>query len=805
CYAFFDSSVVSSDLSYWVWDFNDGFPPDTIYADSIVSSPDTNWTFSSPGYYNVCLSIYSADGCSDQYCELIQVPSTGTCEALYTGPASAIVNEQVSFTDLSTGNPTSWNWSFSGGTPASSTMQNPSVVFTTPGLKTVCITISDSSCTDTHCGGIQINADSTVTCSAEFTYQQAWCGDNCYVFSPLDSMDIIFWNWDFGDGTGSTQPNPEHAYGNNPGYYEVCLSIETSTGCTNTFCDSIWIDSIPDTSCNALFSAERDTSYNGYRYTFTDYSTPVGDIVSWLWNFGDGDFDTSQYPAHVYASPGDYNICLQIETADSCFSEYCYMLTVPADVCDVSFLVDSVSLNCGPYCMYFTDTIQSGTIVDWNWDFGDGTYSQEEAPVHTFSGVGTYNVCLTVTFQDACQATYCETISIAGGFACETSFSMYDAGCSNCYGFQAYAGDSVIAWTWNFGDGNILADTSDAVMHTYFNQGDYEVCLTTYQLFNGDTIECSRCDIINVNDSVPVYFSLAGLVHQGTEMMTDGVVLLFYENDSYYFPVDIQYINDGVFDFSIAEVGNYILMAVPNPATADEFLPTFYVNHLDWQNSNVLPVTGEIIDLDIFLQSSTGTGSGSGSVYGNVTYDSIDVYESFIYNNNWFGAGGNKNLGAQNISVLLYNGINEPVAFALSDENGAFAYHNLPDGTYYLDVQKPGLTMGAQPEITISNGGTVSNITVELRSENIIYSIWDRTDAELENVKVFPNPFNDRIVIESKNHEELTIGLYNLLRELIQQNYVNARTEIYTADLPSGLYTIVVSNENGFHAYKMIK
>ncbi len=78
--------------------------------------------------------------------------SSPTLNADFVGnPTNIPVGGSVNFTDLSTGNPTSWNWTFTGGTPANSTTQNPAnIVYNTAGSYTVTLSISDGSSSDTE-------------------------------------------------------------------------------------------------------------------------------------------------------------------------------------------------------------------------------------------------------------------------------------------------------------------------------------------------------------------------------------------------------------------------------------------------------------------------------------------------------------------------------------------------------------------------------------------------------------------------------------------------------------------------------
>lgn len=62
----------------------------------------------------------------------------------FTAPANVCRNQQVTLTNQSTTNPTSWSWQINGGSPATSTLTSPVVSFSTPGVYTVSLTTSNS-------------------------------------------------------------------------------------------------------------------------------------------------------------------------------------------------------------------------------------------------------------------------------------------------------------------------------------------------------------------------------------------------------------------------------------------------------------------------------------------------------------------------------------------------------------------------------------------------------------------------------------------------------------------------------------
>ncbi|KQC04895.1 MAG: hypothetical protein APR53_02570 [Methanoculleus sp. SDB] len=126
--------------------------------------------------------------------------------------------------------------------------------------------------------------------------------------------------------------------------------------------------------------------------SFTDTSS--GAPGAWHWDFGDGAFSTEQNPVHTYTETGSYTVRLDVATP----------------VCrDSALLADAVTVGAAPAAAFdvnvtwglpglvvaFTDK-STGNPDTWNWDFGDGSVSDEPDPVHTYGAAGSYSVRLTV-------------------------------------------------------------------------------------------------------------------------------------------------------------------------------------------------------------------------------------------------------------------------------------------------------------------------------------------------------------------------------------------------------------------------
>ncbi len=172
---------------------------------------------------------------------------------------------------------------------------------------------------------------------------------------------------------------------------------------------------------------------------FTDASTLAGapgtrTISTWQWNFDDGfgrtdassgpipagtqdgrTTGTYENPGHLFKSIGNYNVTLALKTSDGCAAS---ITKGPIPVGPVPIANFSVGKLCDQDA---TEYKYAGTeplaITNYTWNFGDAASgasnaSTAAAPTHQFTGVGTYNVTLTVSTALNCSSTVSKNTSI---------------------------------------------------------------------------------------------------------------------------------------------------------------------------------------------------------------------------------------------------------------------------------------------------------------------------------------------------------------------------------------------------------
>jgi len=125
-----------------------------------------------------------------------------------------------------------------------------------------------------------------------------------------------------------------------------------------------------------------------------------------------------------------------------------------------------------------------GIIVNWAWNFGDGSYSYEQNPVHRYSDDGVYNVTLTVTDDDGAMANITKQI-IVGNVPPVANFSYSpenptDLDIINFTDLSYDLDGNIVSWLWEFGDGSISYEKNPS--HQYSHEGNYVVNLTVWMM-----------------------------------------------------------------------------------------------------------------------------------------------------------------------------------------------------------------------------------------------------------------------------------------------------------------------------------
>lgn len=414
---------------------------------------------------------------------------------------------------------TSWSWDFGDG--ETSTDASPKHIYYTEGTFDVTLTMTNvfGASTVTVAKAVKVTSAVSFTASssagsAPLTVQFT----DTSTVPNLNSSPVNSWHWDFGDGAQSTVRNPSHVFVS-PGTYTVVLQVETSDG-LYTGTDSQEIVVNDSSSVTAEFSENVTAGPAPLTVQFTDLSNLAGADTAdatWRWRFGDGAESTLQDPSHTYAEPGSYSVSLTVTArGQSNTTNKLNLITVESPVPAVSFTADQTAGDA-PLTVQFTDTstvpdADNDPIVAWAWDFGDGTGSTEQNPVHTyFPGTeNPFSVSLTVALQSG--GTYSHTES--GLIALQEDLPVARFKGTPLSGVAPFevqfedlsvpGSEAITAWEWDFGDGG--GSSVQHPVHEYTEAGVYDVTLTVTTAAGTSTM--SKQDYVTVGERPSAQFTM---------------------------------------------------------------------------------------------------------------------------------------------------------------------------------------------------------------------------------------------------------------------------------------------------------
>jgi len=200
-------------------------------------------------------------------------------------------------------------------------------------------------------------------------------------------------------------------------------------------------------------------------------------ITAWDWDFGDLTTSNLQNPPdHNYASVGNYTIELTTTTNNGCQN----IFQIPITIFPSPTAAFTVPDDCEENAAVFTDgsSITTGSITNWEWDFGDGNTSTTQNPTNLYGTSGTYTVELVVTSDIGCTDTILgSTVRFPKPLASFTVADVceYDPAVTNDNSVVA-APDNIASWAWDFGDGNNGVGAS--ANNVYSTYGPYDITLT---------------------------------------------------------------------------------------------------------------------------------------------------------------------------------------------------------------------------------------------------------------------------------------------------------------------------------------
>ena len=390
---FTDLSTSSSLSQITIWNWNFG---DTVFS----SLQNPTHLYADSGVYTVSLTAIDNNGCSNSSTQTITIYAT---PRVYFSNSKSCTNNTTQFTDSTVvgAGISNFLWNFGDGSQLSS-IQNPQHIYTASAAYPITlVATSTQGCIDSLTKLVLVNY------SPEFQLQPSVsCFGTPNYFSyvitgiPVANSGYL---WTFGDSTASSQSQPSHQYAF-AGPKTVALTFTNlDNGCSTTEIITAEVLATP----TANFTS--DSACVGDSLHLLNTSTTLTDpITQWIWTSSFGSLAATENQHLATTAVGNYNFKLTIITAFGCKDS----ISLPATVFAIpqTNFTSSVVYGSPPLDVIFTNSSDSGS---YNWNFGDGSPSSSiDAPSHTYSDTGNYNITLTTTSAFGCVSSKSKSIQV---------------------------------------------------------------------------------------------------------------------------------------------------------------------------------------------------------------------------------------------------------------------------------------------------------------------------------------------------------------------------------------------------------
>jgi len=222
-----------------------------------------------------------------------------------------------------------------------------------------------------------------------------------------------------------------------------------------------------------------------------------GTIVTYQWTFGDGSNGTGVTASHIYTTTSNHTYSVTLTITDDgggqAIATHVVSVTpLPPNSPPVASFTVTPSSGVAPLNVSFnasTSSDSDGSIVSYEWSFGDGGSDAGVTTSHTYQNAGTYTAVLRVTDNDGSTDTASRFITVTGvvNQPPVAAFSFVrDPTDAHTFIFDASASansdGTLTHWAWDFGDdtGLTVSQSPTIMNHRYMIAGTYTVTLTVY-------------------------------------------------------------------------------------------------------------------------------------------------------------------------------------------------------------------------------------------------------------------------------------------------------------------------------------
>lgn len=463
--AFDNLTSTLEDSTVYSWNFGNG---------DFSSQREPVYTYPAYGTFEVVLQATTFGMCIDTKTDTVVIHPLPDTDFTFENVCRYDPAEFDNLSSIPFGTVT-YNWSF--GDSTTGVGDSISHFYNLPGNYFVnLLATSGEGCVDDTTLGVEIFP----VPDANFVLSDV-CRDTVAAITNTSTISAgtIGYLWDLGDGSVSSNTDPNYTYPTD-GDYTIQLLATSNEGCLDSISKDITIFSIP------VANFEFDPVCFGIPTEFENTTTiNTGFVASYQWNLGNGSFSFDRDVIHLYASAGAYDVNLFATSNAGCVHDTTITITVnPFPEVDFEFVDDCAG---NPVQFRNLSQIDFGTMT-YEWEFGNDSVSQQSSPIETYIFHGFFPVQLTASSEEGCIDSLTKVIEIY-------PLPLLDAGpdTSVSFGFSTrLEGISPAAVNVDWSPGLTVADNGALVTDARPLES------TTYTLSVTDQFGCQNSDELTV-------------------------------------------------------------------------------------------------------------------------------------------------------------------------------------------------------------------------------------------------------------------------------------------------------------------
>ncbi|HEY1048034.1 MAG TPA: PKD domain-containing protein [Bacteroidia bacterium] len=385
-----------------------------------------------------------------------------------------------------------YDWDF-GDNTAHSTVTNPTHLYNNPGGYKVTLTAEANGCK----ASLSKNAYMFARPIANFlTPLSPVCANSVASLPNTTTLALgqqgAFWT--YGDGSSSTQFNGDHVF-TAPGTYNVKLLAVSEFDCRDSVTRQVTIKPTPAPDFSAdLYCGKKPT-------TFTNTTNEVVPNPIYRWNFSDGYNSSLKNITRSWPYEGPFTAKLTATYSNGCsasIDKNFEVLIQPKAAFDVK------DICSGETAVFANLSTGDRSNILYNWDFGDGVFSNSTAPVKLYNPTSTttYTVNLVASYNGGCSDTTRKNITVSESPNCD--FTFKNLGFLNAQFTPANTGYT--SYSWFFGDGGSSLNSTPTYKYAY--SGNFNV---TMKATNAAGCECELTKKFSANTDVQSVINGSGI------------------------------------------------------------------------------------------------------------------------------------------------------------------------------------------------------------------------------------------------------------------------------------------------------